>query len=1251
MKLLHRLLPSIAITAQAGLLGALFLGSPSAQAHPYAAEVTNNAGTIQFYLNESADNVGVSFDNGAATNNLGSLSKGLHTFPLAGHTSYAIYVSKAGAGVPTPISVDSSNTLIYNAPRGLAVNTNPKTYRFGRVYGANSTPGGSTTGGVTSAFKGRGLYVMNADLSDGFGRGTNAIGTGAFVVDALSPNRLSVDTNDMVYVSDCSASNSTIYSFTPELTSSNQLLGVVGDAGVAAGVHGRISSAAVARGSLAGGDLVVWASDSSLGPNFNELESWPIGSGTTPYTGAPNLIVNLGLALYGVIAPNNLTQPPTDIDKAPDGKFFASFNRSTGSLAVPGLQVFDASGAPLWDSITYVNPAAGVGPDFCNIQQVPYPAGISSANNGAYLVRVSPDDKFVAVMGVDNHMSVFALTNGVPDAGSFFYFTNIPNTSNARDMAWDAADNIYGASSGQGFIRVWSLGLTTTAITKNDITGTNGSFQLITPDTKVSVVATTPVASQSPTVAGVFTITRTNASQNYSSPLTVTYSLSFFTNGVYTVSPSSASNSVTIAAGWSSTNITINPVVDSIPRPTTQVVLSLKGGNGYSTTIPFQDTVAIQNNGPQYVFISSVLKSSMYKGLTNDYTAVVLTRWGDTNAATYTVANYTYGGTAVSGLQFVPAPPVVFNPGDATVTNLITPLIDTTNYVGTKTVVFGLGTGSGYTVSPTNVTLSIIDNAYPPSTLIYQNPLTDPNDVTNWGVTAANNNPLTNSIDNNIDFGYDLTANNGLVSDNGLITLPPNGATNALRVTVNKNQPQGSGAAAGVNLYLTNLFLAGDYAVRFSMDIVQGANANYTTEGALYGINHTATDSNWWSGSGIAAGAIPNTWSSDGIWYWISADGGASAGDYIEYTGLGGTNGNTGWTQLGTASRSSFGSVFTSPVPYSTTGGSGLAANSSPQNAYYGTGYTNSWADVEIKTVHKVVTMSINKKVIYTYTNTTSFTNGYLMLGYNDPFSSVGSPDAAVYYSGLTVVTIGSPTITTQPVSVVSGVTSNVTFSAVVAFPSTSYFTNYQWSLNGTPIAGATNSTYSFTVVPASFGTYSLSVSDGNTTVVSSNATLTALPPAIVTPPANVIAAVTGSAKFTSLAQTFSGTTNYQWYTNSVSIGGATSSTLTLSGLTTLSFALNYTVSASDGFTTVTSTPAVHLIAASSPAITSPALASGKFTLSFGSQVGPSYVVDYKTNLTQAAWLPISTNAGTGGTITVTNAGTNAQGYYIIQLK
>jgi hypothetical protein len=199
------------------------------------------------------------------------------------------------------------------------------------------------------------------------------------------------------------------------------------------------------------------------------------------------------------------------------------------------------------------------------------------------------------------------------------------------------------------------------------------------------------------------------------------------------------------------------------------------------------------------------------------------------------------------------------------------------------------------------------------------------------------------------------------------------------------------------------------------MNIVEGGASDFTTEGPLFGINHGGTMSNWWSGSALLSappGWTTTNWTSDGVWFWISSDGGAGAGDYIGFTGLGGTVPNTGWQQIPSSPklRASFVNSFKNPVPYSTSA-PGLPANNSPANGVI-LGYTNDWADVEIKQLKNIVTLSINKTAIFVYTNTTSFTNGTIMLGYNDPFSSIGAPDGAVYYSDLKVVQLGPPVIT-----------------------------------------------------------------------------------------------------------------------------------------------------------------------------------------------------------------------------------------------
>jgi hypothetical protein len=212
-----------------------------------------------------------------------------------------------------------------------------------------------------------------------------------------------------------------------------------------------------------------------------------------------------------------------------------------------------------------------------------------------------------------------------------------------------------------------------------------------------------------------------------------------------------------------------------------------------------------------------------------------------------------------------------------------------------------------------------------------------------------------------------------------------------------------------VNCYFTNLFLSGNYAVRFNMNIIEGQTTANNTEGPVFGINHTGTCSNWWYGSGTIA---PENWSSDGIWYWINAQPlGTTMGDYVEFTGLGGTNGNTGWTKLASTTQASFAQAFkddnndiygpfTTHDAYGNLGTPGVPANGSSELED-----DSTWSDVEIKQVAGVVTMSINHTPIFVYTNTTVWTNGYLMLGYADPYgATVGSAEAGVYYANLQVV-------------------------------------------------------------------------------------------------------------------------------------------------------------------------------------------------------------------------------------------------------
>src|ERR1051326_4968108 len=85
---------------------AICFSSRMVKAHPYACGVTNDNGTIRFFLNEGGGTVYVVFEDGTTNNNFGVLPRGATNFSLGAHTSYSIYVVTTGNGVPAQISND-----------------------------------------------------------------------------------------------------------------------------------------------------------------------------------------------------------------------------------------------------------------------------------------------------------------------------------------------------------------------------------------------------------------------------------------------------------------------------------------------------------------------------------------------------------------------------------------------------------------------------------------------------------------------------------------------------------------------------------------------------------------------------------------------------------------------------------------------------------------------------------------------------------------------------------------------------------------------------------------------------------------------------------------------------------------------------------------------------------------------------------------------------------------------------------------
>ena len=163
--------PSSFTKLAVALAAVAWSGIHSSQAVPYASGVTNNAGAVSFILNEDAGNVTVVFDGGASSSDLGALTKGSHAFNLGTAASFQIVVKKNAPVAWTQISTDSTPVRFFSA-RGLAVNLDPRTPLFGRVYVANAVVGNTSVGARAT---GDGIYVLNPDLTDALGQGNTAL--------------------------------------------------------------------------------------------------------------------------------------------------------------------------------------------------------------------------------------------------------------------------------------------------------------------------------------------------------------------------------------------------------------------------------------------------------------------------------------------------------------------------------------------------------------------------------------------------------------------------------------------------------------------------------------------------------------------------------------------------------------------------------------------------------------------------------------------------------------------------------------------------------------------------------------------------------------------------------------------------------------------------------------------------------------------------------------------------------------------
>jgi hypothetical protein len=495
----------------------------------------------------------------------------------------------------------------------------------------------------------------------------------------------------------------------------------------------------------------------------------------------------------------------------------------------------------------------------------------------------------------------------------------------------------------------------------------------------VSVSTATPTIAEGNPSPGTFVVTRTSSG----TPLTVTYTMTGTAqNGTdYTNAAGSVlSGTVTFTANATTTNIDVFAVDDTIPETTETIVLNIDPSTNY--TGAGNATIRIIDNEPPQLTITNI-HTQMFER-TNDFATFQITRLGSTNVPSFQILLTFSGGTAHFGTDFYATnTALTFEPGVETTNITIFPIEDGV-YEGNETAFVNIGIPGGpeYTVgSPGSASITIVDADGPPETILFSDNFnTDSSASWNLFFADTNSPPIA---DYSAFFAFDYS----------VYGIPPaphgGGDTIGLFLQVNKDPTP---TAAALNLYPIGKNFSGNFALKFDMflDMISGSTS---TEYALFGINHSGTMTNWWRSGGVPAG-----WSFDGIFYAVETDA-QSAPNFVNYSSP--TTNNNPTALTAGVNSSAFTGAFKSP-PWAVAGSPAMNITSN----------TPVWSDVELSKVGDLITLRINKTTIFTYTNTTPYTSGNIMLGYEDAFDSLGPSQVYVVYDNVRVISLAGPVIT-----------------------------------------------------------------------------------------------------------------------------------------------------------------------------------------------------------------------------------------------
>ncbi len=373
-------------------------------AAPYASGVTVAGNDVTFVLNEDADNVTIMLE-GGGTQDLGALTKGTHVATVAAGGNHQIKVADASASGWTQISTNDTAHSFWT-PAGVAVNRNKNSAEYGSVYVSNATNGTTAFGRTTP----EGIYRLSADGA-AINNGTAGVTWGG----TSGPWKPAIGTDDRLYVTDLS--NDLAFDIAPDLSSGTQL--------ISAGnrTANQWVGAIQVTGTQAAGNREIYL----VNTNYNDTAR----KGVIKYSLGSQAAVTAGDTGSQFIGPTYFAFYPQDAVQDSAGNWYTGQFRSDATQA-SALAKFLAGDLP-GNTAAWEIPAAA-----------PY--------SGSYCVDVYEEKGWVAYGNYyDGFVHIFNMADGS-------FVSSFDAGSRMRDIAFDAAGNIYTVDNLAEWLKVWSPG-------------------------------------------------------------------------------------------------------------------------------------------------------------------------------------------------------------------------------------------------------------------------------------------------------------------------------------------------------------------------------------------------------------------------------------------------------------------------------------------------------------------------------------------------------------------------------------------------------------------------------------------------------------------------------------------------------------------------------------------------------------------------------------------------------------------------